>query len=165
MYAIVEIGGRQHVMQPNQTVKVDRQAEDTGEQITLDRVLAIKGDDGELRVGRPYLDDATVTARVVQQGRDRKITVVKFKAKKRYRRKVGHRQHFTALEVLSIDSEFTATAEPAEEPEEAPEVVETAAQPEEEAVEVAEETTETAEAAEATADEASSDTGDDSDGS
>lgn len=103
MYAIVEVGGRQHMMQPDQVVKVDRQPQEAGEEITLDRVLAIKDDDGELRVGRPYLDDATVTARVVQQGRERKVTVVKFKPKRNYRRRVGHRQHFTALEVLSIE--------------------------------------------------------------
>ncbi|MFW5866227.1 MAG: 50S ribosomal protein L21 [Armatimonadota bacterium] len=103
MYAIVEVGGRQHMMQPNQTVKVDRRPQDSGEEITLDRVLAIKDDDGELRVGRPYLEDASIKARVVEQGRERKITVVKYKAKKHYRRKVGHRQHFTALEVLEIN--------------------------------------------------------------
>lgn len=102
MYAIVEVGGRQHMMQPETTVKVDRRPQQTGEEITLDKVLAIRDDDGELRVGRPYLDGATVTARVVEQGRERKIAVMKFKAKKRYRRKVGHRQHFTALEILSI---------------------------------------------------------------
>ncbi len=102
MYAIVEVGGRQHMMQPEQTVKVDRLDDDAGSEITLDKVLAIRDDDGDLRVGRPYLDDASVTARVVQQGRERKINVVKFKAKKRYRRKKGHRQHFTALEILDI---------------------------------------------------------------
>ena len=103
MYAIVEIGGRQHILQPDKVVKVDRQAEETGEQITLDRVLAIKDDDGELRVGRPYIEGASVTARVMQQGRDRKISVVKYKPKKRYRRNVGHRQHFTQLEVIEIN--------------------------------------------------------------
>ncbi len=103
MYAIVEIGGRQHIIEPEKTVKVDKQIEETGQEITLDKVLAIKGDDGELRVGRPYLDGASVTARVMQQGRDRKVLVVKYKAKKHYRRKVGHRQHFTQLEILAIN--------------------------------------------------------------
>ena len=103
MYAIVEVGGRQHVIEPDKVVKVDRQAEETGAEVTLDKVLAIKDDDGELRVGRPYIEGASVTARVMQQGRDRKITVVKYKAKKHYRRKVGHRQHFTQLEILAIE--------------------------------------------------------------
>ncbi|NLO04678.1 MAG: 50S ribosomal protein L21 [candidate division WS1 bacterium] len=102
MYAIVEIGGRQHMLQPNQTVKVDRLSSEKGDEIKLGKVLAIKDDEGELRVGRPYLDDAQITARVVEQGRDRKVMVVKYKAKKGYRRKVGHRQPFTALHVLDI---------------------------------------------------------------
>lgn len=102
MYAIVEVGGRQHMMQPDQVVKVDRLSAEPGEEITLDKVLAIRDDSGELRVGRPYIDDASVKARVVQQGRDRKVTVVKYRAKKRYRRKIGHRQHFTALKVEGI---------------------------------------------------------------
>jgi large subunit ribosomal protein L21 len=114
MYAIVEVGGRQHMMEPEKVVKVDRRPQEAGEEITLDKVLAIKNDDGELQVGRPYLEDTTVKARIVEQGRERKITVMKFKAKKRYRRKIGHRQHFTALEILSIDSESVATEMPAE---------------------------------------------------
>jgi large subunit ribosomal protein L21 len=181
MYAIVEVGGRQHMMQPNQTVKVDRRPQETGEEITLDRVLAIKSDDGELRVGRPYLDDATVTARVVEQGRERKITVVKFKAKKRYRRKVGHRQHFTALEILSImaDGEELVPEEPEveEEPQQAEAEVEAEEaeaaeeQPEAEEAEAAEEQPEADAEAEDTEDEQadnaddSSETGDDTDGS
>ncbi len=103
MYAIVEVGGRQHMVQPEQTVKVDRLPEDTGTEVRLDRVLAVMDDEGELHVGRPYLDEAAVNARVIQQGRERKITVMKFRAKKRYRRKKGHRQHFTALEILDIN--------------------------------------------------------------
>ncbi|MFP4250298.1 MAG: 50S ribosomal protein L21 [Armatimonadota bacterium] len=170
MYAIVEVGGRQHMMQPDQTVKVDRRPQEAGEQITLDKVLAIKGDDGELRVGRPYLEDATVTARVVEQGRERKITVVKFKAKKRYRRKVGHRQHFTALEVLSIDADWIE-ARPEPEPEAEEQEVEAAEEaPETEApeVEAATETEDTGAETEDTGSESednSSETGDDTDGS
>ncbi len=122
MYAIVEVGGRQHILEPNKVVKVDRRPQDSGEEITLDKVLAIKDAEGELHVGRPYLDDATVTARIVEQGRERKITVMKFKAKKRYRRKIGHRQHFTALEILSIDSDSAATDVEGEADEEEPEV-------------------------------------------
>ncbi len=102
MYAIVEVGGRQHMVEPDQIVKVDRLAAEPGEEIELDRVLAVRDDEGELRVGRPYVEGAAITARVVQQGRDRKVTVVKFKAKKRYRRKRGHRQHFTALQIMDI---------------------------------------------------------------
>ena len=89
-------------MEPDRVVKVDRLQAQPGEEIKLDRVLAIGDDEGGLRVGTPYLDDASVTARVVQQGRGRKISVVKFKAKKHYKRNKGHRQHFTALQITGI---------------------------------------------------------------
>ena len=103
MYAIVEVGGRQHRVEPDRVVKVDRLKAQPGEEIELDKILAISDDEGNLRVGTPYLDDASVTARVVQQGRERKIRVIKFKAKKRYTRRRGHRQHFTALEITGIN--------------------------------------------------------------
>jgi len=88
-------------VEPEKVVKVDRLAADTGDEIELDRVLMVR-DEGKLRVGTPYVKGAAVRARVVQQGRGKKIIVQKFKAKKRYRRKVGHRQHFTALQIMDI---------------------------------------------------------------
>lgn len=102
MYAIVEVGGRQHMMEPNRVVKVDKLEGEHGDQIRLDKVLAIHDDEGEMRVGTPYLQDASVTARVVQQGRDPKVLIVKYKAKKHYRRRFGHRQPFTALQIMEI---------------------------------------------------------------
>lgn len=104
MYAIVEVGGRQHRAEPESVIKVDRRDARAGDEIELDRVLAIRDDEGKLQVGTPYLDGATVTARVVEQGRARKIRVVKFKAKKRYKRQRGHRQHFTALHITGINA-------------------------------------------------------------
>ena len=64
MYAIVEIGGRQHIVEPDKTVKVDKLDAETGDEISLDKVLAISDDEGELQVGTPYLDKASVKARV-----------------------------------------------------------------------------------------------------
>ena len=102
MYAIVEVGGRQHVMEPNAVIKVDKLDVATGDDVSLPKVLAIKDDEGNLRVGAPYLDDASVEARVVRQDRDRKIIVMKYKSKNHYLRKNGHRQHFTQLHVKEI---------------------------------------------------------------
>lgn len=102
MYAIVEVGGRQHVIEPDAVIKVDKLDAETGEEISLGKVLAIKDDEGNLRVGAPYLDDASVEARVVRQDRHRKITVVKYMSKSHYLRKNGHRQHFTQLQVTEI---------------------------------------------------------------
>ncbi|MCD6360212.1 MAG: 50S ribosomal protein L21 [Armatimonadetes bacterium] len=102
MYAIVEVGGRQHMVEPDEIVKVDKLDAATGDEVSLDKVLAVRDDDGEMRIGRPYLDGVAVTARVVQQGRDRKLRVMKFRAKKRYLRHKGHRQDFTQLQITAI---------------------------------------------------------------
>ncbi len=102
MYAIVEIGGRQHRLVPDGVVKVDKLDAQTGDEVSLDKVLAISSDEGELRVGTPYLEGASVQARIVQQGRGPKVGIMKFKAKKHYLRKTGHRQDFTQIQIQAI---------------------------------------------------------------
>jgi len=103
MYAIVQVGGRQHTIEPDTIVKVDKLAAQTGDEVTLDKVLAISDDEGNLRVGTPYLEGASVETKVVQMGRDPKIRIVKFRAKKRYLRRTGHRQDFTQLQIRAIN--------------------------------------------------------------
>jgi len=103
MYAIVEVGGRQHIIEPDAIVKVDKLQTETGDEIKLDKVLAISDDEGNLKVGTPYLDGVTVDAKVVQMGRGPKIRVVKFQAKKHYRRTTGHRQDFTQIQITAIN--------------------------------------------------------------
>lgn len=102
MYAIVETGGRQHRAEPGRTIKTQRIEASVGEEVTLDRVLAVH-DDNKLRVGTPYVEGVRVVGRVVQHGRDPKIRVVKFKRKKHYRRVKGHRQPFTVIEITAIE--------------------------------------------------------------
>ena len=103
MYAIVETGGRQHKAEPGRTIKTQKIDAAVGAQVVLDRVLAIH--DGEkLRVGTPYVEGAVVVGRVVQQGKDPKVRVFKYKRKKHYRRTRGHRQPFTVIEVLNIET-------------------------------------------------------------
>ena len=83
-------------------MKTQKLAVDVGTEVVLDQVLAIH--DGEkLRVGTPVLEGASVTGRVVQQGRDTKIRVAKFKKKKGYRKTMGHRQSFTVVQVTGIE--------------------------------------------------------------
>jgi large subunit ribosomal protein L21 len=101
MYAIVETGGKQYKVRPGETLTVEKLAAAPGETITLDRVLMIA--DGEaVSVGQPVVDGATVLAEVVEQGKGPKITVFKYKAKVRYRRKTGHRQPQTTLRITEI---------------------------------------------------------------
>lgn len=103
MYAIVEAGGRQHKAEPGRIIKTQLIKTPVGDEVVLDRVLALH--DGEkLRVGTPYLEGARVRGRVIQQGRDRKIRVQRFKRKKRYRRLTGHRQPFTVVEITAVEA-------------------------------------------------------------
>lgn len=103
MYAVIETGGRQVRVEPGQTVRLARLAAPPGTEVTLDRVLLVS-DDGEVRVGTPVVEGARVVARVLRQGRARKIRVFKFKAKAHYRRRQGHRQPFTEVRIERIET-------------------------------------------------------------
>ena len=100
-YAVIETGGKQYTVRPGQSLKVEKISAPEESTIDLDRVLMISKD-GDLKVGRPFVDGAKVTAQVMAQGRHRKITVFKYKNKTRYQRKIGHRQHFTEIQITEI---------------------------------------------------------------
>jgi large subunit ribosomal protein L21 len=102
VYAVIEQGGKQYRISPGDVVRLERLAGNPGENITLDRVLMVN-DDGELKVGRPLLEGATVAGTIVEQHRARKIIVFNFKRRKQYRRKQGHRQHYTAVKIQAIN--------------------------------------------------------------
>ncbi|MDD7592743.1 MAG: 50S ribosomal protein L21 [Peptoniphilaceae bacterium] len=101
MYAIVEMGGKQYQVQAGDRIKVEKLANEVGDQIAIDRVLAVGGD--ELKVGAPYVEGATVKAAVKEQGKEKKVTVGKFRPKSGYRRTRGHRQPYTLLEIEGIE--------------------------------------------------------------
>ena len=101
MKAIIETGGKQYRVAPGQRLLVERLVGEPGDQVELDRVLLIE-DDGEVTVGEPTIADAKVLAHVLGQPRGPKLTVFKFKAKVRYRRKTGHRQEQTELRIGDI---------------------------------------------------------------
>jgi large subunit ribosomal protein L21 len=101
MYAIVETGGKQYQVQRGQIIDVERLPAEVGETVELDHVLLV-ADEGEVRVGQPTVEGAAVQATVLRQDKGRKILVLKFKAKERYRRKAGHRQSFTRLRIDEI---------------------------------------------------------------
>ncbi|MCM3596385.1 MULTISPECIES: 50S ribosomal protein L21 [Bacillaceae] len=102
MYAIIETGGKQIKVEAGQAIYVEKLAGEQGDTVTFDRVLFIGGDD--VKVGSPIVDGATVTAKVEKQGRAKKITVFKYKAKKNYRKKQGHRQPYTKLVIDAINA-------------------------------------------------------------
>ncbi|GGG27537.1 50S ribosomal protein L21 [Lysinibacillus alkalisoli] len=102
MYAIIETGGKQIKVEAGQEIFIEKLGVEADETVTFDKVLFVGGDSA--KVGAPYVDGATVTAKVVKEGRAKKITVFKMKAKKNYRRKQGHRQPYTKLVVEAINA-------------------------------------------------------------
>ena len=117
MYAIVKAGGRQIRVEPKTTVKIDRIPQTVGDAVEFGDVLAVHNG-AELTVGAPYVEGAKVLGRVVAEGRDRKIHVRTFRRKKRTRRRLGHRQHHTMVEILRIEAEQIEDVEPQDELEE-----------------------------------------------
>ena len=101
MYAIIRTGGKQYRVQPGDVVRVERLQAEVGASVTLEDVLLVGGD-GEPRVGGPRVDGASVLGTVVEQGRDAKVRVFKYKKRKHYRRTRGHRQSFTAVRIDAV---------------------------------------------------------------
>ena len=102
MYAIIETGGKQYDVRVGDTIKVEKLEAQPGENVTFDKVLLVSAD-GASKIGAPYVDGVTVTASVLSQDRAKKIIVFKYKAKKGYQKKKGHRQPFTSLRVEAIN--------------------------------------------------------------
>ncbi|HLE69214.1 MAG TPA: 50S ribosomal protein L21 [Vicinamibacteria bacterium] len=102
MYAIVETGGKQQRAVPGETLKVERLAAEVGETVRLDRVMLVSRD-GQVSLGKPYVNGASVSATVIAQDRGPKVLVFKKKKRKGYRRTKGHRQSYTSLRVEAIE--------------------------------------------------------------
>ena len=103
MYAIVKTGGKQYKVAQGDVLFVEKLEANEGDVVTLDQVLAVAGENG-LTVGSPVVEGATVTAKVVAQGKAKKVVVFKYKRKKDYRRKNGHRQPYTKIVVEKIEA-------------------------------------------------------------
>jgi len=101
MYAVIRSGNHQFRVNEGDTIQVEKINAEVGDEITIDQVLLLGG--GDTVIGTPIVSGATVTARVAEQGRHPKIIVFKMKRRKNYRRKNGHRQPFTALEITGIN--------------------------------------------------------------
>jgi len=101
MYAIIETGGKQYRVNEGDVINVEKLPPEKGEAVEFNRVVLGKDEEG-IKVGNPYLKNGKVTATVVRQGRSKKIIVFKYKPKKNYRRKKGHRQPFSQVRIDSI---------------------------------------------------------------
>jgi large subunit ribosomal protein L21 len=101
MYAVIDVGGRQLRVSPEEVVRVPRMRAEVGATVTFDRVYALRND-GDFKVGSPSLEGAKVTGTVVGHGKAEKELIFKYKRRKFYRRKRGHRQPFTEVKISQI---------------------------------------------------------------
>lgn len=100
MIAVIETGGKQYLVKTGSTLKIEKLPASVGEEVTFDKVLLTANDDGSnAKIGTPFIEGATITATVEGQLRNKKIRVVKYKRKVRYKNVYGHRQHVTKAKV------------------------------------------------------------------
>ena len=103
MHAIIETGGKQYKVAEGDTLYIEKLNAEAGETVTFEKVLAVLDGDNA-KFGAPAVDGASVTANVVKNGKGKKILVFKYKPKKNYRRRQGHRQPYTKVEIVKIDA-------------------------------------------------------------
>ncbi len=103
MYAVVKTGGRQYRVEPGEIIDVERLSGEIGETVELNPVLMV-GSGDDITLGTPAVDAVRVTAEIVEHKRGKKIVVFKFKRRKNYRRKQGHRQSLTSLKITDIQA-------------------------------------------------------------
>jgi len=100
-FAVIQTGGKQYLVSKGDKIQVEKLDGDAGAKIKFDQVLATISESA-YSIGKPMLDGAVVEATILKQGRGKKIHVLKYKAKSKYRRKIGHRQSFTEIEITKI---------------------------------------------------------------
>ena len=102
MFAVIETGGKQYKVSEGDVIYIEKLDVADGEAVTFDKVLAVSGE--SFQMGAPYVEGATVTATVVKTGKGKKIYVMKYKAKKNEKKKIGHRQYFTKVQIEKINA-------------------------------------------------------------
>lgn len=102
MYAVIATGGKQYKVQQDDVIDIERLEGEVGSKVTFDEILAV-GEDGKIELGSPKMDGASVEAEIIDQFRGKKLTVFKFKRRKGYQRKQGHRQELTKVRIAAIN--------------------------------------------------------------
>ena len=102
MYAIIKTGGKQYCVEEGKVISIEKLDVEEGAEVTFDEVLLVSGDD--VKIGQPNVAGAKVTGKVLEQGKERKIRIFKYKAKSNYRRRQGHRQPFTKVKIEKIEA-------------------------------------------------------------
>ena len=101
MYAIIKTGGKQYNVEEGKVITIEKLDVSEGDKVTFDEVLLLSGD--TVKIGQPIVEGAKVIAKVLAQGKEKKIRIVKYKAKSNYRRRQGHRQPFTKVQIEKIE--------------------------------------------------------------
>ena len=101
MYAVVKTGGKQYRVKAGEKIRIEQIPAEVGQEIVLDQVLLVGAGDG-VRLGTPLIAGASVTAKVLSQGRGDKVRIFKMRRRKHYRKSQGHRQNYTEIEILGI---------------------------------------------------------------
>lgn len=105
MYAVIRTGGKQYRVSQGDTLRIEKLVGDVGSAISFDEVLLVGGDTTQsMKVGKPLVAGANVSAQIVAQDRAKKIIVFKMRRRKNYRRKNGHRQHYTEVKITGIQA-------------------------------------------------------------
>lgn len=101
--AVIKTGGKQYIVKPNDKLKIEKLPEKSGKNFIFDKILMISDEKGnDLKIGDPFIKDAKVESEILEQGRDKKIRVTKYKNKTRYHKVYGHRQPFTQVKTNKI---------------------------------------------------------------
>lgn len=101
MYAIIKTGGKQYNVEEGKVIAIEKLDVSEGDKVTFDEVLLLSGD--TVKIGQPIVEGAKVIAKVLAQGKEKKIRIFKYKAKSNYRRRQGHRQPFTKVQIEKIE--------------------------------------------------------------
>ena len=102
MFSVIETGGKQYKVSVGDKILIEKLGGGEGDQMIFDKVLLVADENNNVQIGQPYLDKAKVTAKIVKQGKRDKLIVFRYKAKKREKKKGGHRQPFTEVKITDI---------------------------------------------------------------
>ncbi len=103
MYAVIQTGGKQYRVEEGATLKIEKLELGTGDSVEFDKVLMVQSDNA-VKVGQPYVEGGKVTAKVVSQGRHKKVRIIKFRRRKHHMKQMGHRQYYTEVQITGISA-------------------------------------------------------------
>jgi large subunit ribosomal protein L21 len=103
MYAVIQTGGKQYRVTEGDVLKIETLVAEAGQEVEFDKVLMVQSDDS-IKVGKPYVEGGKVTATVTAHGRHAKVTIVKFRRRKHYMKRAGHRQNYTEVKITGISA-------------------------------------------------------------